>query len=60
VLTGDELNLLIQFKLENGAQNGLPKASSNAHRQRLKRLLSKLRRLARGQSGPRRRKRKHP
>lgn len=52
VLTETELNLLIQFKLEgaiNGeslhASNG--NSSSNATRQKLKRLLAKLRRLAR-------------
>ena len=42
-LTPGELDLLIQFKLEGGAENG---AFSNAARQRLKRLLGKLRRLA--------------
>jgi hypothetical protein len=42
-LTPGELDLLIQFKLEGGAENG---AFSNAERQRLKRLLGKLRRLA--------------
>jgi len=57
VLSDDELNLLVEFKLDNGSQNGLSEGSSNAHRQRLKRLLAKLRRLAAGQ-GPRRR-RKH-
>jgi len=49
-LSDSELNLLIQFKLEgsNGEyfENGNGRAS-NALRQRLKRLLSKLRRLAR-------------
>jgi hypothetical protein len=40
-----ELDLLIQFKLEGGAENG---AFSNAERQRLKRLLGKLRKLASG------------
>jgi hypothetical protein len=51
-LTDSELNLLIQFKLE-GASNGevlyAPNgnSSSNAARQKLKRLLAKLRRLAR-------------
>ncbi len=44
VLNGDELNLLIQFKLENGSDDDHPQA--NAHRQRLKRLVLKLRRLA--------------
>jgi hypothetical protein len=46
-LTGAELNLLIQFKLEGGNERELSNAySSNAVRQRLKRLLQKLRRLA--------------
>lgn len=44
-LTPGELNLLITFKLEGGAENGV---FSNAERQRLKRLLAKLRRLANG------------
>jgi hypothetical protein len=44
-LTPCELDLLITFKLEGGAENG---AFSNAERQRLKRLLGKLRRLAGG------------
>jgi hypothetical protein len=44
-LTPGELDLLIEFKLEGGAENG---AFSNAERQRLKRLLGKLRRLASG------------
>ncbi|HET6932111.1 MAG TPA: hypothetical protein VFI45_17420 [Candidatus Acidoferrum sp.] len=47
-LTPGELDLLIQFKLEGGAENG---AFSNAERQRLKRLLGKLRRLASGNRG---------
>lgn len=47
-LTPGELNLLVQFKLEGGAENG---AFSNAERQRLKRLLGKLRRLASGNHG---------
>jgi hypothetical protein len=42
-LTPGELDLLITFKLEGGSENG---AFSNAERQRLKRLLGKLRRLA--------------
>jgi hypothetical protein len=42
-LTPGELDLLVQLKLEGGAENG---AFSNAERQRLKRLLGKLRRLA--------------
>jgi hypothetical protein len=44
-VTPGELDLLITFKLEGGAENG---AFSNAERQRLKRLLGKLRRLASG------------
>lgn len=47
-LTPSELDLLITFKLEGGAENG---AFSNAERQRLKRLVGKLRRLARGNRG---------
>lgn len=47
-LTPGELDLLIHFKLEGGAENG---AFSNAERQRLKRVIGKLRRLARGNSG---------
>jgi hypothetical protein len=43
-LTPSELALLLQFKLEGGAENG---AFTNAERQRLKRLLAKLRRFAR-------------
>jgi hypothetical protein len=58
LLSAAELDLLIQSKLEKGAENGLA-ASSNAHRQRLKRVLSKLRRLANGRS-PRRQNRVHP
>jgi hypothetical protein len=53
VLTDDELDLLVQFKLENSSGNDFPEHSSNAQRQRLKRLLSKLRRLAEGQTGRR-------
>ena len=52
IITENELNLLIQFKLEGGrngdglhASNG--NSSSNATRQKLKRLLAKLRRLSR-------------
>lgn len=44
-LTPGERDLLIQCKLEGGTENG---AFSNAERQRLKRLLGKLRKLARG------------
>jgi hypothetical protein len=43
VLNCGELDLLVQFKLEGGAENG---AFSNAERQRLKRLVAKLRTLA--------------
>lgn len=49
-VTSDDLNLLIDFKLEETFGQGLNGSSgngSNAFRQRLKRLLSKLRRLAR-------------
>ena len=56
-LTSAELDLLIQFKIEglNGEDSEVPSGhSSNALRQRLKRLLSKLRRLARPSRGIRR------
>jgi hypothetical protein len=46
-LTPGELDLLVQFKLEGGAENG---AFTNAERQRLKRLLARLRNVARGKS----------
>jgi hypothetical protein len=46
VLDADELDLLIQFKLENGSDGDDPSAHTNAHRQRLKRLVMKLRRVA--------------
>lgn len=49
-LTSEDLNLLIDFKLEETSGQGLNGSSgrgSNAFRQRLKRLMSKLRRLAR-------------
>ena len=49
-LTPGELDLLISFKLEGGAENA---AFSNAERQRLKRLLGKLRKLASGDYGTR-------
>jgi hypothetical protein len=49
-LSENELDLLIQFKGENGRDKASSAHSSNAHRQRWKRLLSKLRRLA--ASGP--------
>lgn len=58
LLNAQELDLLIQFKLENGSENGIPEVSSNAHRQRLKRLLSKLRRLAEGHRTRRKRQRR--
>jgi hypothetical protein len=53
ILTADELDLLIQFKLENGADDHRPEAHTNAHRQRLKRLVLKLRRLAAARSARR-------
>lgn len=46
VLNGDELDLLAQFKLENGLDGDASAAHSNAHRQRQKRLVMKLRRVA--------------
>jgi hypothetical protein len=49
-LTPEELNLLVEFKLEGTSSHGLTNPShrtSNIFRQRLKRLMSKLRRLAR-------------
>jgi hypothetical protein len=53
ILNADELDLLIQFKLENGLDGDGPENHSNAHRQRLKRLVLKLRRLATAASLPR-------
>ena len=47
ILDVDELDLLIQFKLENGSDGDDPSVHTNAHRQRLKRLVMKLRRVAR-------------
>jgi hypothetical protein len=48
ILSGEELELLVQFKLEE-----LPSADhSNASRQRMKRLLGKLRRAAKGPRRP--------
>jgi DNA-directed RNA polymerase specialized sigma24 family protein len=50
LLTDAELDLLIQFKLDGGNEKDACRSaacSSNAVRQRLKRLLAKLRRLAR-------------
>jgi hypothetical protein len=44
IVTPGELGVLLQLKLEGGGKTG---AVTNAERQRLKRLLSKLRRLAR-------------
>jgi hypothetical protein len=52
VLDADELDLLIQFKLENGLDDP-PEFHTNAHRQRLKRLVLKLRRLAAARNAPR-------
>ncbi len=52
LITDSELNLLIQFKLDGGSletDSGLNGNSTNAVRQKLKRLLGKLRRLAREQ-----------
>jgi DNA-directed RNA polymerase specialized sigma24 family protein len=49
-LTPEDMNLLIEFKLEGTSEQGLAEPSdrtSNIFRQRLKRLMSKLRRLAR-------------
>jgi hypothetical protein len=53
ILNADELDLLIQFKLENGLDDDTPEVHSNAHRQRLKRLVRKLRRLAAARSASR-------
>lgn len=53
VLDSDELDLLIHFKLENGLDDDSPELHSNAHRQRLKRLVHKLRRLATVRNAPR-------
>lgn len=53
LLTDAELNLLIQFKLEGNTGEDLGNSAgitSNALRQRMKRLLAKLRRLARRDS----------
>jgi len=51
LLTDAEVDVLIQFKLEGGNEsleaNGSRENSSNAARQRMKRLVAKLRRLAR-------------
>ncbi|MBS1842757.1 MAG: hypothetical protein JST77_18155 [Acidobacteria bacterium] len=49
ILTEADLNLLVDFKLNGGTlaeSNGCNGTSPNATRQKLKRLLSKLRRLA--------------
>jgi hypothetical protein len=46
ILDADELDLLIQFKLQNGLDGNDPSVHSNAHRQRMKRLVMKLRRVA--------------
>jgi hypothetical protein len=56
VLEADELDMLIQFKLENGFDDDTPETHTNAHRQRLKRLVQKLRRLAAARSVPRKRR----
>ncbi len=53
VLNRDEFDLLIQFKLENGLDGDASAAHSNAHRQRLKRLVMKLRRVAAQRGAPR-------
>jgi len=47
-ITDEELKLLIEFKLEGGYSNSPAgtAALSNAARQKMKRLLAKLRRLA--------------
>jgi hypothetical protein len=54
LLTGEDLQLLVQFKLDavRDAKSGGPAAVySNASRQRMKRLLGKLRRIARSPRG---------
>ena len=54
LLTGQDLELLVQFKLEaarDAKPGGPPAAYSNASRQRMKRLLGKLRRIARTPRG---------
>jgi hypothetical protein len=56
VLDADEMDLLIQFKLDNGLDDDTPEAHTNAHRQRLKRLVLKLRRLAAARSAQRKRR----
>jgi hypothetical protein len=50
------MDLLIQFKLDNGLDDDTPEAHTNAHRQRLKRLVLKLRRLAAARSAQRKRR----
>jgi hypothetical protein len=47
VLNNDDLDLLIEFKLEGGLRDQENGPASNAMRQRMKRLLSKMRRYAR-------------
>jgi hypothetical protein len=50
LLSGDDLNLLVQFKLDaarDQGEGGPAALYSNATRQRMKRLLAKLRRIAR-------------
>jgi hypothetical protein len=56
VLDADELDLLIQFKLESRSDDDTPEVHTNAHRQRLKRLVLKLRRLAAAHCVPRKRR----
>jgi hypothetical protein len=47
-LSDDDLNLLVEFKLEGGMEERRNRPATNAVRQRMKRLLSKMRRHARG------------
>ena len=54
LLTGEDLELLVQFKLDaarDALPGGPPAVYSNASRQRMKRLLGKLRRIARTPRG---------
>jgi hypothetical protein len=54
LLTGQDLELLVQFKLDatrDAKPGGPPAVYSNASRQRMKRLLGKLRRAARTPRG---------
>jgi hypothetical protein len=50
VLDNDDLDLLIQFKLEGGLRDQENGPASNATRQRMKRLLGKMRRRARARN----------